>query len=236
MEQPALKKNKNNEKLEEYRKELREKCIAIFNDKEKLKRVVANVDGRLETFKEYGFSIEKDKIVADVQKAVGAKDAEAFAGSFLKAVEPYLILISDEKVSDLMRKADEDARRKEIFNEDGNFKLSEVLYAGAGKNEAQIHLAPSAELIKEKGLAFFKNEVKIGLKKLAENIRLYPEIKKITATSWIVGKNPALLEDLGFTVIGGISEEEKEKHFKDETRPIAKAFISREDLLEKYAK
>jgi hypothetical protein len=61
-----------------------------------------------------------------------------------------------------------------------------------------------------------------------------PSIKGLTASSWIVAKNPGILELLGFTILGPIDEEMKKKHFSEETRPIDHAIISRDELLKKY--
>jgi hypothetical protein len=49
-----------------------------------------------------------------------------------------------------------------------------------------------------------------------------------------VASNPGLLEKLGFEIEGPIDEETRKKHFADDPRPISKAVISREKLLEKY--
>ena len=99
---------------------------------------------------------------------------------------------------------------------------------------AHIHLATAKELIKERGIVNFKGEIINGLKKLAEIVKSDEKIKEIWAASWIVAKNPLILERLGFAVVGEISEEEKREHFSDEKRPVAKAFMTREDLLAKY--
>lgn len=67
-----------------------------------------------------------------------------------------------------------------------------------------------------------------GLKKLAEIVRGNPNIKRVVGRSWIVGKNPKLLERLGFEVSD------------IETNPdgvkVGLATISREELLKRYLK
>jgi hypothetical protein len=234
MEQLSLEQIKINEEIKKQTGMLREQCEVLFDDRERLEKGISDLIKKLGKIYEAGLSFDKDGIIKGVKESLEITDKEAFVSHIVKTLKPFVLL--NVTKHDFIESILEKERREEILNEVGNFKLSEVLYAGAGKNEAHIHLAPAKEFIKEKGIAYFKNEIKNGLKKLAEMIEDKPKIEKITATSWIVGKNPALLEDLGFTIIGGIPEEEKEKHFKDETRPVAKAFINREDFLKKYGK
>jgi len=131
----------------------------------------------------------------------------------------------------------EKVQRENTINSNGNLKLSEVLYTSLNeqnKNEIFIHLAPAEEFIKENGIANLKKEVEKGLAKLAEIVESNKNIEKITATSWIVAKNPLILERLGFTVVGEISEKERMEDFNNEKRPVAKAFIERSDFLARY--
>jgi len=58
-------------------------------------------------------------------------------------------------------------------------------------------------------------------------------IEKITATSWLVA-SPRKLERLGFTIEGEISEEERNKHFKNDNRKIVKASMERKKFDEWY--
>ena len=157
----------------------------------------------------------------------------------LKVLEPIIILQATKpEILEKIEKENEKVQREEILNGDGNLKLSEVLYSGINgehENEAEIHLAPANEFIKEKGIGVFKNEIESGLKKLATIIKSNNNIEKVSAVSWIVAKNPVLLESLGFTIIGEISEEEKrQKNYIGDNRPIARASMKREDFLARY--
>lgn len=234
MEKNQLEQIKINEEVKKQTEELREKCLVLFDDREKLEKGISDLIKRLEKIYEAGLSFDKDGIIKGIKESLEIKDKETFVSHLVKTLEPFILLNITKH--DFIEHIWEKERREEILNEDGNFKLSEVLYAGSEGNEASIHLAPAKEFIKEKGIAYFKNEIKVGLIKLAEMIENKPEIEKITATSWIVAKNPALLVDLGFIVDGNITKEEKEQYFSEDTRPVSKAFINREDFLKKYGK
>ena len=127
-------------------------------------------------------------------------------------------------------------------NERNNMKgerLSEVLFYGTKsikhgqEKTVYIHLAPSSTL----GIKKIKESVDEGLKKLAEVINNDPEIKRIGAVSWILGKNPDLVKDMvGFKDSRIIGEDEKIKRHLDLTKPIGEAFITREEFLEKHLK
>lgn len=84
--------------------------------------------------------------------------------------------------------------------------------------------------------SFRKRPTKEGLQKLAEIVKENESLQVIAATSWIVARKTERLEELGFTDMGPITDEEREQHFKGDTRPINKAVISREDFLKKYLK
>jgi hypothetical protein len=76
-----------------------------------------------------------------------------------------------------------------------------------------------------------------GLRELARRLEQdasMKDVSQITATSWIVAAHPRILEGLGFTVDGPIDEEKRQRDFADETRPISKAHITREDFLKRY--
>lgn len=125
-------------------------------------------------------------------------------------------------------------RQREHFLSHGNLiPLSEALAFGTHGTTAHIHLAPASSL----GIAKLRADVDTGLRELARRLQEEPElqaIQTVEASSWIVAKNPRLIERLGFTVDGLISEEVRERYFHEESRPVASAHMSREDLLERY--
>ena len=68
-----------------------------------------------------------------------------------------------------------------------------------------------------------------GMKKLAKIVYHDPEIEEITATSWIVGKNPGIFTRAGF-IIEEVPEDVRKEHFAGEERDLKSATISRKNL------
>lgn len=248
-------------KINALREELRGKIITLFESKKKLAPLMEQFILQLNSFEGTGLIFDKEKMTEDVRAGAAIKDKDAFVAHYVKILEPFTIFrVTHAKVF-------EDKERENIFKNEGNLKLSEVLYTRLddddeeenssgileyftssvkfikenvkkiNKEDAEtilIHLPPAKEFIKAEGMAKFKEEIVKGLIELAKVIKLHPEIKKIYSISWIVAKNPILLERLGFTIEGQISEDEKKKHFTEETRPVAKAFMTSEDFLNRY--
>jgi len=211
--------------------ELKDTFGSIFNNKQEINRRIDSLIIKLESLQNNGLVFNKEKIVKDLRESVDIKNQEEFIFHLLKTLEPIVALrINQSKIF-------EKVQRENTINSNGNLKLSEVLYTSLNeqnKNEIFIHLAPAEEFIKENGIANLKKEVEKGLAKLAEIVESNKNIEKITATSWIVAKNPLILERLGFTVVGEISEKERMEDFNNEKRPVAKAFIERSDFLARY--
>lgn len=133
-------------------------------------------------------------------------------------------------------RADMEARQREYFFSFHDFMpLSETLTFGVSRGTVHIHLAPSSAL----GIAALRADVEAGLRELARRLKEDEDLKGveiIKGTSWIVAKNPRLMERLGFTIDGPISEEERATHFSEESRPVAAAHMDREDFLARYGK
>ncbi len=145
-----------------------------------------------------------------LQEMSTIEDEGAFVEGVLSVLKPII---------ELKKRVDS----KTITQRHGFTELNEVLSYGIGDGLAHIHAG-----------SFRRRPIEEGLRKLAEIIKKNEDVRVITASSWIVARKPEWLEDLGFTDTGPISEEEREKHFKDDTRPINKAVMSREDFLKRY--
>jgi hypothetical protein len=124
--------------------------------------------------------------------------------------------------------------KRDAFTREGGFEpLSDVLSFGHWGSIAHIHLAP-AETMGPKQLI---RGVSDGMKELARRIQedeALRDIENVSATSWIVAKNPRLLERLGFEVHGEISDERREEHFAGEERPVWSSSMTREELIKRY--
>ena len=110
-------------------------------------------------------------------------------------------------------------------------KINELLSYGvsASGNQIHIHIVPDEAI--RNGFSRLINE---GLRELAKVVKENEQIKSINGTSWIIAKQPRILEKLGFTLDGEISEEVRAKHFPGEKMEIHEAHMSREDFLDKY--
>jgi hypothetical protein len=108
----------------------------------------------------------------------------------------------------------------------GGVRLSEIMLYNFEPQDGvvAIHIMPGktlpfSELIK--GL-------RGGMKKLAAVAKDDERMKVVEGVSWIVAKNPRLLERAGFTLEGLIEQPE------GATEPIGRATMTREKLLELY--
>lgn len=214
--------------IEALREEMKGKFGHLFDNKDELKDRIGNFILQLEAFEKSGLIFDKEKIIRGVKESANINDREAFIAHFVKILEPFTILrVTQSKIF-------EKVARDETIKNSGNLRLSEILYANFENEVASIHLAPAAELKKEIGFGNFKKEIEKGLIKLAEIIKSDEKIKEIWAVSWIVARHPLLLKRLGFTIAGELTEEEKIDGFSEEKRPVARAFMKREDFLARY--
>ena len=158
--------------------------------------------------------------------SVPAEDIDAL-------VESVNYVMNDVASKHITREAFEARQRKQFFLYNEFMPLSETLAFGVSEGMAHIHLAPSSAL----GIAALRADVEAGLRELARRLRddeEFTDVTSVKGTSWIVAKNPRLLERLGFTIDGPISEEIRAAHFAEESRPVAAAHMDRDDFLARY--
>lgn len=199
-----------------------------FDNKQELDDRIDHFVFKMDLMQENGLVFDKEEIIRELKECSNIKDKEVFVSRLLKVLEPIIaVMVTNPDIF-------EKVQREVVLSNPRYVKLSEALHFGLDGEEAQLHLAPATELIKDAGIGNFKNEVVSGLRNLAEFVKSHDSIKEITATSWIVAKNPALLERLGFTIVGEIPKEKKESMYPDEKRPIESAVMSREDFLARY--
>lgn len=213
-------------KIDALREEMKGKLAQLFDDKEKRGDRIDSFILQLGDFEKAGLVFNKEEIIKGLNESLETQDREAFIIILLRVLEPIMALkFAQPKIF-------EKIERERTVNAPGNSRLSEVLYVNFEDAErADIHLAPASELIKEAGIKEFKKDVERGLIKLAEIIKSKENVEEIWATSWIVAKNPLLFKRMGFTVSGEIPKDERHAY---ENRPIAEAYINREDFLKKY--
>lgn len=159
---------------------------------------------------------EKNEIEEGLGECVDIKDRNEFI----------------RKVSEILKPAIELALEDYIKNNVGDKKrrlLSEVLSYTVEGDIIRIHIFSG-----KKEFSLVQKTLE-GLKKLAEIVDKNPNIKTIEAISWIVSKHPKLIEKrMGFTIGGDVNSEYIVEHFEGENREIKKAYISRDDFLNKY--
>lgn len=173
--------------------------------------------------------IDKDtfnSMIERIKSAASIEDRENFIQEIKEALEPIVELYQDHP------KEFEEVARQAFFRNSGFAAVNEIIAYKLYEDEMSLHLAPATTMT----LSEKRTYVNQGLVKLAKIVEEDKNVSVITATSWVVAKNPKLFEGMGFTVTGEISDEEKEEHFDDEQRAVAKASISREDFLEKFSK
>ncbi len=230
MDQDPLEQQKA--KIDAVREETSKNLGRLFDEKDKLSKRVADFIARLEIYERGGLVFNKEEIIEGVRRGVEIQDKEKFIAHLLKVLEPYIVLrVTQSKIFNAI---EEKASREQIIKNPDNLPLSEVLYASFEGERVDIHLTPAKDFMTKEKIEDFKQEIKRGLIKLAEMIKSYPSVKEIWASSWIVATSPKRLEELGFVVVGPISEEERREHFEGEKRPISKAFMKREDFLARY--
>ncbi len=111
-----------------------------------------------------------------------------------------------------------------------SFPINEILYYGISGDNLHIHFEDASRFSNAKKEELMNN----GLKNLAIIVASNPEIKKVTACSWMVARFPRQIKKLGFEIMGPVGKEVTQKYFKNEKRPVHWAMMSREEFLVKY--
>lgn len=216
-------------KYEEQKKEVNpilvraKKKVGVIFDLILPEERIPTVMRELEIFFNSDF-FDKTKIKERLDQ-VKQSDRDLFVNGVMEATEPIFKFVVEHP------EEYEKMRRLRIFNDGGYIKVNELIYYGKTETgDIHMHIAPHEQTSIGKKIKLLRE----GINKLAEEVRNDPTVKEVTATSWIVAEAPTLLKQLGFELHGEISEEFRQEHFADETRPVHHASISREVLLEKY--
>lgn len=218
-------KEKVNEK--ETRKELSDKISSIFdrnsNGEDRIKEIFERWDCYLNNSEIFHNQNIKD----DILSLKNINNKEYFVKELMKISEPIFLFIKNnpQEATKIIGSRDKNIIRK-YWNLDNNYKYAGTFISyGIDKNTLHIHLPPSEDLIKDKGIGYFRREILNDLKKLAEIIKENEEVKKITATSWIVKDHPEIFKKLGFS-IG--TEDKKDRKY------LYHSHISRNEFLERF--
>ena len=110
-----------------------------------------------------------------------------------------------------------------------------VLTYDQSGSTVHLHISDAKTL----GLGEKINEFRVGMQTLAKELQTNPAlagVDTISATSWIVAANPRMLELAGFTLDPAPLDAETLNRFVGETRPVARATMTREKLIERFGK
>lgn len=136
-------------------------------------------------------------------------------------------------LNELIGKIQERNLREILLNNPNIKEINELIaYDFDEEGNMHLHVLPNQHSTITEKMTLMKQ----GLKLTANILIGHPEVKFLYATSWIVAENPKLLEMLGFTIEGEISEIERTTEFSDEQRDVWKAVIPREDFIDRYNK
>ncbi len=225
MEQNPLKKQdtKRDEAIKEQITKFLNEIFSSGDVNGKINEIIR----QLEVLPDMELPFNKIEIISGLKESLNIKEKDKFISYLLKIIEPLFILRVDNP------KFFEKLQREAIINneKDKNIRLSEFTYFRFHENGISIHLAPAREFLKEKGVKAFINDVQTGLKNLASIIKDKKDIKKVTATSWIVNEHPGLMETLGFTVDDKEIDPPPESLDKRKKR---ESWMLLEDFLAKY--
>lgn len=166
---------------------------------------------------------EIEKVKNGINSCLFIDDKKQYIETIMKFLIPLVIL--KEKHADEF----EYALAKQTNNKYNFIEINRLL--SYGKNKSVIHLHASAGKTVPNKIGLYRN----GLIELAKIINDDPEIKTITASSYLVSEHQGLFIKLGFK-ISDINDDFKQKYFPWETRDIKEASINREDFLCRYFK
>lgn len=223
-EQPSLDQNNEQQQpLQDWQDKIANHLEIIMEKHSDNSEVIAIVKKRIKFIVD-NLMPEGSTVMEDLDACVNIPDEKEFAEAVIKCLMPLgeTKIAEPEKFEELQRQA---------FVESGGFnKINDFISYGVDGNIMHIHIAPNEHTSNARKLGLLRE----GLAELAKIVEKDKNIKTITGTSWIVAAHPGILEKMGFTIDGQITPEEMEKFFTGEERPVHRAHIDRQELLDKY--
>ncbi len=219
------------DKPEDEDRTLREQAefnLGLAFDRDQAKSKIDELVSKVECMPDDKIPFNKNEVVGNLKK-VPLEEKGAFMVAIMMAIKPLFAFKKDDPT------IFEEVARERILKEGGKTKLSETLYFDSNKDDpsvVQIHLAVAYEFIKQKGIVTFMNTVTEGLNRLAEIIKDNTDLKRITATSWIIYEHPKLIERLGFKISKKVFYDNATEFRTDGKAQLA--WISKKDLLKRY--
>lgn len=206
---------------------IREELSAIFreseNPNERIIKIMREIGPLFKYLDREIFPDEKIKEMQDAFQSLATipdQDKEHFLDRVIEILKPALEVkkFHPDKFEAAQAMAD---------NERSDFTpINRLISYGKYKNTIHIHHSIGETVGNKKSLYLD------AMRKLAIIVNNDPKIQEITATSWIVAKNPGIFTRFGFK-IEDISDEIKQEHTGEE-REIKKAKIDRKEFLKKF--
>lgn len=165
----------------------------------------------------------KDNLISQLEECRSIQDKDVFIDRIFSAAQPVLEFRDNnpEEFQRLKREGSKNLPINEVLS------YNRALYETGGE-QIFIHLDP----VRFGDVSL--NQIKDGLRELAQIIKEDESIKVINANSWITAKQPGLLEKFGFTIGKVLTDEEREKYFPGEKRQVRESSITREEFLKRY--
>lgn len=227
-------KRENKFDLENLRNKIVERLSGDKDINDQINSLKNEVSNYLKFFGEL-IPLEKQKtILAEIDDCRQISDKDILVDKILAILKP-LVEFQHQNL-----KFYEKARRKSFAVDNGEKFIpiegtDDILQYGMGDNRIHLHLAPMRTLSIGEKLRFIKETLPQAMRNLAVILQANPQIKLITATSYIVAANPEMFTDrIGFTKIGPMKKEYRLQYFGDCEMPVLKASMTREEFLAKY--
>lgn len=196
-------------------------------DGEELKAlIISEIDGRMRTdLKEEGVDHQAAlKSVVDIITAAPTNDRDTFLQTAEDAIIKYLnrFTVKDREDRQRQRWAADEIQNKNntVVNEIISYHLQTDK---EGEKHVGLHVAPAKTL----NVGEQRRLIHDAFGKIAELLHHDPAIVDVVGTSWIVAKQPRLMELLGFRMTPFESVDQ-------EGRPVAQCTMEREDFLKRY--
>lgn len=211
----AQRKNKLEERDEKVKIDLGDLFNRYQTSSERNKVITNKLESILHLLSEE----QKEYLFNSLEEVVDITDENEFVEKMFP-VAKYYLGIKTEQLDQF-----ETVDRQRLYEEHPTYKELNQLFAYELEgDEIRLHV-PTNEATSIKDKLRLLND---GLRRLAEMARTNQNIKRVIGRSWIVGKNPKLLERLGFEV--------SEIETNPEGVSVGEATISREKLISLYGK
>lgn len=173
------------------------------------------------------FPLDAEKIKNDLRSCRNAKTRDKFVDQAVSVFGPFMDCKIDNPI------LFEEMERSFSASKEGRTTINQLVgYDREKDGWLSIHIARNKTVStneKRQFLSFFKE----GMKEIA----LFAQkesIKGVWAESWIIAEHPDILKRFGFNVEGNLDKETVENKYPEEEREVGRAYITSEELINKF--